>query len=105
MFSSFSEPKRKITGEILLESLKPSPVIYEDPEVHPNSQINQKPQKKEYQKISRKKDCPNFKERSSLSICFNYILQKQTMTENSEEGLLYLLLFTFVLSLIHYMFK
>jgi len=27
MFSSFSEPKRKITGEILLESLKPSPVI------------------------------------------------------------------------------
>jgi len=37
IFSSFSEPKRKITGEILLESPKPSPVINDSPEVHPNS--------------------------------------------------------------------
>jgi len=106
MFSGFSWPNRKITGEILLESPKPIPVLKDDPEVHSNSEINLKPQKKNStENFKEKRSCPNFKERSSLSICFNYILQKQTMTENSEEGLLYLLLFTFVLSLIHYMFK
>jgi len=61
----------------LLESPKPIPVLKDDPEVHPNSEINRKPQQKKIvPKISKKKDSVQISKKEVLLLYVSIIYYK-----------------------------